>query len=105
MSKLYMIIMLVIIIIIITVITMIIIDMSRENFKWMVDSYRMKWRPSEPNQGQLETEVNDISILIIILFIILIVIILTSASYPNNDGCQHHPYHDHRKISQRTYSS
>jgi len=31
----------------------------RENFKWMVDSYRMKWRPSEPNQGQLETEVPD----------------------------------------------
>jgi len=31
----------------------------RENFNWMVDSYRMKWRPSEPNQGQLETEVPD----------------------------------------------
>jgi len=31
----------------------------RDNFKWMVDSYRMKWRPSEPSQGQLETEVPD----------------------------------------------
>ena len=33
------------------------INMIRDNFKWMVDSYRMKWRPSEPSQGQLETEV------------------------------------------------
>merc|ERR1712203_1328010 len=31
----------------------------RENFNWMVDSYRMKWRPAEPNQGQLVTEVPD----------------------------------------------
>ena len=28
-----------------------------ENFNWIVDTYRMKWKPMEPNQGQLDTEV------------------------------------------------
>ena len=50
---------------IIEIIKIIIIDTTRENFKWMVDSYRMKWRPSEPNQGQLETEVFIIMIVVI----------------------------------------
>ena len=29
----------------------------RDNFSWLVDTYRMKWKPSEPTEGQLETEV------------------------------------------------
>ena len=29
----------------------------RDNFSWLVDTYRMKWKPSEPSEGQLETEV------------------------------------------------
>ena len=30
----------------------------RENFNWVVDTYRMKWRASEPSQGQIELEVS-----------------------------------------------
>ena len=29
----------------------------RENFNWVVDTYRMKWRASEPSEGQIEMEV------------------------------------------------
>ena len=28
-----------------------------ENFNWIVDTYRMKWKAGEPSQGQIETEV------------------------------------------------
>ena len=28
-----------------------------ENFNWIVDEYRMKWKAGEPSQGQIETEV------------------------------------------------
>jgi len=31
----------------------------RDNFNWMVDSYRMKWRPSEPSEGEIHTEIPD----------------------------------------------
>ena len=29
-----------------------------ENFNWIVDEYRMKWKAGEPSQGQIETEVD-----------------------------------------------
>ena len=28
-----------------------------QNFNWMVDTYRMKWKPIEPTQGQFEVEI------------------------------------------------
>ena len=30
-----------------------------ENYNWVVDTYRMKWKPMEPNEGQWDTEVRD----------------------------------------------
>ena len=30
-----------------------------ENFNWIVDTYRMKWKPMEPLEGQLDTEVKE----------------------------------------------
>ena len=31
----------------------------REHFNWIVDTYRMKWKPMEPVEGQLETDIPD----------------------------------------------
>ena len=31
-----------------------------ENFNWIVDTYRMKWKAGEPNEGQIETEVKEL---------------------------------------------
>ena len=30
-----------------------------ENFNWVVDTYRMKWKPMEPMEGQIDTEVKE----------------------------------------------
>jgi len=30
-----------------------------ENFNWVVDTYRMKWKPMEPMEGQIDTEIPD----------------------------------------------
>jgi len=30
-----------------------------ENYNWVVDTYRMKWKPMEPNEGQWDTEIPD----------------------------------------------
>ena len=30
-----------------------------ENYNWVVDTYRMKWKPMEANEGQWDTEVRD----------------------------------------------
>ena len=32
-------------------------DFVRQNFNWIVDTYRMKWRPIEPTRGQFEVEI------------------------------------------------
>ena len=35
----------------------------QENFNWIVDTYRMKWKAGEPNEGQIETEVQKHSLI------------------------------------------
>jgi len=34
-------------------------DFTKDNFNWIVDTYRMKWKPMEPIQGETDTEIPD----------------------------------------------
>merc|ERR1719481_960861 len=34
-------------------------EFVKTNFNWVVDTYRMKWKPSEPQQGVFDSEIPD----------------------------------------------